>query len=410
MPNHDGLFYTNGLSQILSLESDGTASQMFYIPEGWSGISSYVDPFISEVEVIFGIFGNNFTILSTTSGYYYPASGVNTIGLWNYQEGYTLKVEDDLTMTLEGIVADQMELSLNEGWNLLPVSVACEVSVIEVFGGIPEINIMKEVAGTRVYWPDFNVTSLADLAPGKAYWISVDESLSFTYPDCSETAFVPRPPDVIQNPTSWNDVQYTPESHLILFEGSVLEDANFQAGDVIGVFTLDGACAGFTELNEVNNLAVSAFADDELTPEKDGFNTWEPMKLKVFRPGKNEEILLDVEYDPAMSNQGSFTANGISSIIHASLVPNRIAEVPALDFSVYPNPSNGNFTLIFNDQVNGVNRIEILGISGNVLYAEFNISGNTKTYQMHLQELPEGIYFLKVYTESAIGYEKIIVQ
>jgi hypothetical protein len=410
MPNHDGMFYTNGLSQILSLEAEGVASQMFYIPQGWSGISSFVDPLYGQVEEIFGPFGADFTILSTSSGFYYPASGINTIGIWDYHDGYSIKVEDNLTLNMDGMLAHQLELTLNEGWNLLPVSVVCEVDTEEAFGGLQQVNIIKEIAGTKVFWPGVNVATLTELEPGKAYWISLSEGLSFSYPDCLETVYVPSPPGEVFNPTSWNDVHCTPISHLISMPGTVITEAGLQVSDVVGVFTLEGKCAGSIELSNTNDIAITAFADDELTADTDGFVSYEPMKFKVFRTGNNEEFNLDIEFDPTMSEQGSFAANGLSAIINASLVPNTITETISLSFQVFPNPNSGNFTILCNEHAAYITHIEILDLTGSLVQTFINDLDNVESIELNLQKLQRGIYFVKLYTETSVGFEKIIYQ
>ncbi len=408
MPDFDGKYYTNGLSQIISLEAPGTVSQMFYVAKGWSGISSYVNPFIDEVEQIFGPFGSDFTILSTTTAYYYPAFGVNTIGNWNYQNAYTIKVENDLEMNMEGVLVNEPELTLNTGWSLLPVSVACEISIDEVFGAIPQLNVIKEVAGTRVYWPAQNVATLTDLEPGKGYWISVFGDITITYPECLENSFVPRPPAEVPNNTSWNDVHFTAVSHLISMPAAVLNDANVQPADAIGVFTLDGLCAGFKEWDGFSDIAVLGFADDAFTAAKDGFTTWEPLKFKVFRPGKDEEFNLDVAFDANMPDQGSFIANGISAISDATLVPNKIDESAMLDFSVFPNPSDGVFSVYFKNTK--ASHIELLHASGKLMrtFEIHQIEGGR--FDLNLSEFEGGIYIMKLFTVDAISVQKIIIQ
>ncbi|OQX82427.1 MAG: hypothetical protein B6D64_00320 [Bacteroidetes bacterium 4484_276] len=409
MPNYDGKFYTNGLSQILSLDAVGASTQTFYIPQGWSGVSSYIDPFDGDVENIFSPFGTDFTILASTTGYYYPASGVNTIGNWDFHTGYKIKAEDNFEMNMEGVPISGPEVVLNSGWNLSPVLTPCEASTFELFNNIPEVTIIKEVAGTQIYWPYFNITTLTGLEPGKAYWILASEATQFTYPDCLENTFTPELPVQTPNITPWNDVHCTPLSHIISIPQRVMVSAGLLPADVIGVFTEGGLCAGSIEIENIyKSAAVVAFADDETTEIKDGFTINDPLIFKVFRPGENEEMAMPVEFGPGMPDQGVFVPNGISSIKSASLVPDNI-DVPAIiDFDIFPNPSNGKFTIFYNNS-SDISFIEILNISGKVIHTV--VPGRIINGKIDLRPegIISGIYIIKIYTAKTVGVKKIVV-
>ena len=411
MPNFDGRFYTNGLSQINSLEAYNPVIQMLYIPQGWSGISSYVVPFVDQVEEIFSQFGSDFTILQSTTAYYYPAGGVNTLGQWDVQEGYSVKVEENLELTMEGYLADDLQISLNQGWNQVPVLTPCETSIPELFNTMPEIIAVKEVAGIKLFWPDFNIVTLTHLVPGQSYWILVGESTGFTYPDCLENNYVPGFSTQIPISTPWNDVSGTPVSHVISLAQNVMEDAGLYPADVIGVFTEGGFCAGLIELTvTLESDVLIAFADDESTEVADGFIMGEALNFKVFRPGVDEEIDIQVEFDPDMPDQGNFSVHGFSSIKSASLVPNKIEDSFRPDITIFPNPSKGSFTLVYNNWISDVRLIQILNTSGNIVMTIDDGLNSGGSIHLHLEEMPGGIYFVKIFTEKSVVVEKIIIQ
>ncbi len=186
MPDHDGNFHTNGLSQLLGLDAVAILNQTVFIPQGWSGISGYVLPLNDLVEAMFAPFGNDFIILTSNTGFYYPANNVNTIVYWDYQHGYTIKTQNPLTLILSGPAAEPPQVSLTAGWNLLPVLSPCDVWVSQLFDANPEIKIVKDVAGTGIYWPDYQIYSLIYLHPGLSYWILVSNDTTVTFPGCSD--------------------------------------------------------------------------------------------------------------------------------------------------------------------------------------------------------------------------------
>jgi len=71
MPQTDGKFYGFGLSQIKSLSGSETFTQSIALQAGWSGLSFYVDPHISEAEAIFAPFSNDFVILASADKVFY---------------------------------------------------------------------------------------------------------------------------------------------------------------------------------------------------------------------------------------------------------------------------------------------------------------------------------------------------
>jgi hypothetical protein len=271
-----------------------------------------------------------------------------------------------------------------------------------------QLNVIKEVAGTRVYWPAQNVATLTGLEPGKGYWVSVTGEITVNYPDCQENNFVPRPPVEIPNTTSWNDVHFTAVSHLVSISAVVLNEAGLRPSDIIGIFTPNGLCAGFIGWDGYNDIAATAFADDELTAVKDGFYAREPLKFKVFRSGKDEEFNLSVTFDAGMPDQGSFKANGISAISGAALVPNSIDGPAVLDFSVFPNPSDGIFSVYFK-QANA-SLIEIHHISGPLMKSFPIHQTESGSFDLDLSEFKGGIYILKLITPDAIGIQKIVIR
>lgn len=75
---------------------------------------------------------------------------------------------------------------------------------------------------------------------------------------------------------------------------------------------------------------------------------------------------------------------------------------------VYPNPNNGKFTLEFNNVYDKVNCL-IFDTKGSVIFSDnFTISGNvTKNISLNL---PQGVYFIRLITESNTIIEKLVIE
>jgi len=72
---------------------------------------------------------------------------------------------------------------LNEGWNLIPVISDQPVEVASLFGDISEeVIIVKEAAGTSIFWPLYSINTIEMLQPGRAYFVKMTAPATITFP------------------------------------------------------------------------------------------------------------------------------------------------------------------------------------------------------------------------------------
>lgn len=76
------------------------------------------------------------------------------------------------------------------------------------------------------------------------------------------------------------------------------------------------------------------------------------------------------------------------------------------DFTVFPNPSKGKFSLT---SEKGISKIEIINMLGEKVYSLFNIQDQTSK-EIELSNLPDGVYFLKINDEKSSLSKKIVIQ
>ncbi len=292
------------------------------IPNGWSGISSYLTPGIippnsaprvaAYMQPILG----DLVILQTLTKMYYPSQGINTIINWNVNDGYKIKVLNDVTLFFPGCEQANRSLNLTVNWNQIPVKSECNVLVSELFDPVmSRLILIKEIAGNNVYWPQMGIGTLQILSPGKAYLVAMNQSATITFPECtgtksSETGFDPE----FINESVWPDPVNSPSSHTIAISKEAL--SNFTAGDYLGAFTADGTIAGLTEIRNLKeNALLTVFGDDPATSEKEGFINGEALSFRVFRLEREEVVNVEVDFDLAMpAYEGVFVKNGISMI------------------------------------------------------------------------------------------------
>jgi hypothetical protein len=308
------------------------------------------------------------------------------------------------TLPIIGPLETNKTFALANGWNLLPVICNTNVTTSTLVSGLgANLGIIKEIAGSKVYWPAFGIYTLNQLTPGKAYYVRMTAAGSVTFPaNIADNGFIPDEP-IRELATPWNEIHRTAGSHVFAIEAQAL--ANLAQDDIIGIFTPDGICAGNIQIgNSSENLAFYAFADDQFTNETDGFTEGQPMIFKLFRPSTGEEFNLEVTYNTATpNNDGLFATEGISAIKGLSILNTGIASDFAKGLYIYPNPTNDKVTI---GGINGIEQILVLGSDGTIV---LKVNPTTDGNQiLDLSALPAGIYQVQITTSVGVVTRKVV--
>jgi hypothetical protein len=71
---------------------------------------------------------------------------------------------------------------------------------------------------------------------------------------------------------------------------------------------------------------------------------------------------------------------------------------------IYPNPSNGMFTLMSN--VEG--KVDIVDITGNLVHPGALVKAN-QVMEVNMPELSAGVYFVRFYSNNALTTKRIVI-
>ncbi|MCF8364423.1 MAG: S8 family serine peptidase [Bacteroidales bacterium] len=398
-------------NEIFDFEVKPIHTNYFNLLQGWSGISSpfYINRDASEVLVSYE---DDFVILSSLNGFYMPGENINTLGQWENSPGYKIKAGSEIYFEYPGWMRKPATLSVPAGWSILPCWSECSVNISDLFGlpEVPEPIIIKEIAGTGVYWPEKSVSTLNALLPGNAYLIRQNEPSTIAFPACEGLAAVVTARVKPINNTSWNNPTPTGNSHLIHVPDNVIKAAGLTSGDYLGAFDANGVCFGMVPLAEMHHYALTAFADDIFTGEKDGFTNEEQIYIKAFIAKTGETIGLDVSFDEDMPHAQFFVTDGLSSLnLKSTGIFSGNSNQEKL-IQVFPNPTNGMINVNVPPDFDMVS-ITISDNQGSLVYAQKNDAGLlTDGLQIDLTRLSAGLYTLKITTSSAVFEEKIIIQ
>jgi hypothetical protein len=396
-----GAFAVGDISSPMAL-SAVLDEQVVHLTEGWSGWSSYINPAPqNEFDEVIEPVLDDLIISMHFNQLFYPAFNINSMGVFSNQHGYIIKMATEKSLAIEGTMAAQT-ITLNAGWNLMPVLSPCNLDADELLGNIGGLIIAFEVAGNGVYYPLMNINTLQTLVPGKAYYVKVQNDVDVSFPACLKNATHKNVlPVRVKNTSPWNDPVYSGASHIVLFDPNAT--AVFQPGDMIGAFTPSGFCAGLAPVTD-RAVAMALFGNDITTPVKDGFADGEKLSFRVFRQSDQSVHDLDVIYSPA-GNDGLFAANGLSIITNATLEATGTGGLSAGSFAIYPNPSSGQF-FVTNFSGDDDVTYEVMDSRGLViLRGRLSHDGI-----IDLTGQPKGLYFVRVSNHQQSVIEKLILQ
>ena len=161
--------------------------QTLTLPSGWSGISSYLLPYFPQLEKLMEPAAENLIILQNQEGFYWPSQNVNTLGNWNTEKGYLIKLSEETNLTIPGIVLENTMINLPSGWSLIPVLNSCGLQIEELILELgSDLIFIKEAVGIKVCWPEMGIHSLTELMPGNSYFIYLNEPALLTFPACDK--------------------------------------------------------------------------------------------------------------------------------------------------------------------------------------------------------------------------------
>jgi subtilisin family serine protease len=415
--NQEGYFHTAILAEIAPWET--SIEDMFaipihdnqiQIPQGWSGISS-VYYMYSDVSDIFVQHSDDLIILSSMDGFYYPGQNVNTLGRWENSPGYKIKTLNAISFSYPGWTRQPSTSSLPAGWSILPCWSDCAVSIEDMFGdaGIQPV-IVKEIAGSGVYWPDKSINSLSNLYPGKAYLVLMNNATTVQFPECAVNSSGASQPTSITNTTSWETPVPTGNSHLIHVPQNLIQDAGLVAGDYLGAFDASGVCFGIAPITGLQNHAIAAFGDDALTAAKDGFVDGEQIYLKVFRAKTSQTETVDVIFDVQMPNQQFFVSDGLSSVtLKSTGISSNLSESKS-NFALSPNPTSGIIYLQSSIETE-ILQVKVFDSQGGQLYESSNLASTaSQPVRFDFTGFPSGFYTMKIVSPRAVIDEKFIIK
>jgi hypothetical protein len=381
------------------------------IPQGWSGISSYYQPFNPDLDDVFSELNalDKVIIMLGAGGIYWPSQNVNNIGNWNVYDGYKIKMNSAGCLQIAGAMPDDKTITVGQGASFLPVLCDQPVPVDDVLLPLgDDLLIVFDIYSQQIYWPMGGIFTLENLQPGIGYLINLTTARDITF-NCSKSF---RPDHQKAEPPVYADapwiVNNTGTAHFVAIAGNALDQLDI--GDYVGVFGADGNCFGLTRYNgSEENLLLLAYGNDVSTSTYDGFSANEQMQFAIYKSSGKETIPVEVTFNTTFPDSDLFAEMG-QTMITGFKSATGIAEGGLNGIRLHPNPNDGRFVLELPAHDHPI-IVEILTVNGVLILLE-NCPATDKSTSLDfdLSDFEPGLYFVKITGDDGIMVRKLIVK
>ncbi len=388
--------YSFVATESLNIKANFTSSQRTELKQGWNWTSFHT--FIAgyngllALELSLGDYGlhikNQNSFVTNYNGSWY-----GSLSSIDVRQMYVIRVSDDFTLVLNGLVVDpewyRIELGRNWKWIGYPVSV--EMPVAEALSGItPCVNdIIKTQGEFATYTEGLGwYGTLETMKPGKGYMYLNNSNTvkTLVYPEPSSRGL--RTDNTKVEELHWNmDVTQYPNNM-----------------NMIAVLDVDG--------NEMkDNYEIAAFAGNELRGSTRPIYVEALDRYMIFLTVSGDEtenltfkyydLTTEKEYD--IAGNMMFSVNAVVGNMSEPHVFN--ASFDAKDdinceLMIYPNPANVGDELTLGATYD---RVEVYNAVG-AKVAEYD----------NVNKLPEfetaGVYLIKATIEDEVKYNKVIIK
>jgi hypothetical protein len=154
---------------------------------GWNSLSCYVAPEAEHLEEILASILPALVILQNQNGIFAPGQSLNTLGSWDCNTGYMIKLIEGASLSISGSPMQNPSVDLLEGWNLIPVLCPNGMTIEELDLQLGDnLVFLQEPAGKNVYWPTMSIQNFDRLEAGKSYLLLVQESAVLLFGEINE--------------------------------------------------------------------------------------------------------------------------------------------------------------------------------------------------------------------------------
>jgi hypothetical protein len=415
-PENDGEY------SIADIDFLTAVTHSYNLNTGYQFISSYVTPSNPDMPVVLAeLMNNNLSFVRSSGGDMFRKLGpnwVNNIGNWVITEGYLIKMNAPDDFGITGTPVDPLTpINLNTGYQFISYFHDYPMDASAAFAGIMNDNLsfIRNSGGDmlRKLGPNW-VNNIGNVNPGEGYLVKMNAPATLIYPAGTKSESIKN--NVAIRHFDFEGGNAADPVYTIYISDATINGYSLQSGDEIGVFdgqTLVGSLA-LTQTPTSENQFENAIPVFATLNSGEGFMANHPVTFKLWSQGQEYEginVTLSNPYGDAYTGNVFPNSDGVYSIASLTATLTGINSLDRTEVAVYPNPSNGTFTLELKSVQSQNFDVKIFNSLGVVVYQQLNIAANGKySAVISSGDLPEGIYTLTVTGKDANYIRKIVIK
>jgi hypothetical protein len=162
--------------------SPAQLQQTISLNAGWNGFSFSIDPNCATIQELLDLIPSEVIFFTDGISIYFPGGNLNTFQNLDPTKAFLIKTSGNATVEISGTAHENTIINIPQGWSLMPVLSAGDQFLVTFFENhADDVEIVKEVAGAGVFWPQFGVNMLQYLRGGKAYYIKSKNSFTINF-------------------------------------------------------------------------------------------------------------------------------------------------------------------------------------------------------------------------------------
>ncbi len=334
----DGKFGAADSAQMSLLAAQTHFTRSKQIAAQWSWIGFNVQPENPRIDAVFEN-TRQLQIAKNGAGQAYIPGLANTIGALNVLEGYSVYLAaPDSVITAGEEVAPFTPIALQAGWNFVSYLPGEAIPAPQALRSVlDKLEIAKNDAGQFFIPAVNNLNTIGDLKPGAGYKFYLSAPATLIYPIGTGASALNKTNFAAAGttPKHFAGVQRSSENYIVVVSTAIVNGVALQAGDEIGIFTVDGKLAGAGVWPEKGSLGIATWrAEGKISvaaPAIAGYEPGSPMRFKIWRRDEAIEFEAEAKFS---RGDGSFESGAFGM---AALTAGAVPQTFALQQN-YPNP------------------------------------------------------------------------
>jgi parallel beta-helix repeat protein len=409
---------TTTLIVDINTVKDGEITQTIELKKGNNMISTYlqaINPDVSAVTQTIRDSGNLIK-MQNESGNSYENWGIlggwiNNLGSVQNTEGYKVMVANNCTIQITGQqIVTPLAISLNVGWNIISFPKAdildAKMIVQSLIDQNALVKVQDEIGNSIEDWGIYGgwKNGIGNFIPGKGYRVKVSKNSILTILDSyPKSAAIPVYSEQTLHFHSLADGNGSDHMNINLVG---LSQSGLEVGDELAAFDGD-LCVGTLKITDQHLMEgtcslIASCSTDSL--QKDGFFEGSSIQLQLWNQTSGKVSPIQVSL---LSGSSKYLKNDSMLGKLKSLTTSATNLVDMTKIEVFPNPSQGRFTVNFSDIPDAGSRIDVLDLSGRRI-ATHLITGISE--ELDITGQAAGLYLVKSILGLKESINKIVIQ